>query len=265
MPNKPAQPDDGQKRRRWRSEAWGRVWWGVNLALGGGICVWILADGRFPQTVAALQAIVSSALGTGAVDVQAAYWPSSSWRLTTLVVLAPIAAASLINVFVTLLVGAARHRSLRAWLAFTLLVAGWLALITNWREVAWRGQQWRVWAHLDGFSSLAETLRTDWPEADDERTSLGAFMAYPRGEPRTLLLLTPPAAPETGLSFSAIEREGDTALRFELAGNEEGAWLEWHAPGELPSSFVGGLVGRYELQRYASLGDGWYLARYFAN
>ncbi len=241
------------------TEMRGWILWRFNTAACGGVCLWILADGRFAQAANALWTAVTTA---GTATAPLVYGPLLSWRVVVLAALAVGAVVSLAGVFAALFVGAASHRRLRSWLAFTALVAGWLALGTSWREVAWWGQQCRVEARLAEFTAIAMALHSDWPGDDGERAGLGAFMAYPQGAPRMLLMLTPPAAPRAGLRFSAIERAENGALRFELADSEHGAWLEWHAPGDVPSSFVGGLMGDYRLQRSASLGGGWFLARY---
>ena len=248
-------------RLHWMNEVRGRVLWQLNVAVFGIVTLWMLVDGRFPATVAALWSLATKLVGS--TDLPGSYGPLLSWRVTALAVLAMLAAASVVGALAALFVGADRHRRLRTWLAFTAVVAGWFALATSWREVAWQGQQWRVRAHLSGFSALAETLRSEWPFEDGQRAELGAYMAYPRVEPRMLLILTRPRVPVVELPFSAVERSDDGAIRFALAGGESGAWLEWHAPGDVPSSFVGGLHGDYRLDRSANLGDGWHLVRYW--
>lgn len=237
--------------------------WRLNVAALGGIYLWALVDGRFTHTILALQKTVAPLVGIAGFP--ALYPPQLTWRLLTLAAVAVCALGSMVGVCAALFVGADRHRRLRSWLAFTLLVAAWLSLGVSWREVAWHGQQWRVKAHLNQFTAIAASLRADWPAEDGRRAELGAFMAYPRSEPRVLLVLTPPTQPPAVLAFSAVERSADGALRFELAGNEAGAWLEWHRRGDVPSSFFGGLMSHYHLERYASLGDGWYLARYYVD
>jgi hypothetical protein len=251
--------DDRRVYRRIMTEARGRALWRLNVAVYGGIYVWILADGRFPQTALTLRNVLKAAF---AWELPAVDSPQLTWRLLPLAAAAICAVGSLAGVFAALFVGAARHRRLRSWLTFTLLAATWLSLGVSWREVAWRGQQWRVWAHLSQFSPLAASLSTDWPNEDGERADLGAFMAYPRGRPSVLLTLTPPTTSQEGIPFSAVERSDDGALRFELADNETGSWLEWHSPGKTPESFVGGLLGHYSLDRCAELGGGWFLVRY---
>ena len=91
---------------------------------------------------------------------------------------------------------------------------------------------------------------------------VGTFMAYPNGNPRTLLILAQPQSPTKSIQFSAVERSDGGALRFELTGYENGAWLEWHPNDSSPESFTGGLENTYSRTKSAPLGNGWYLVRY---
>ena len=53
-------------------------------------------------------------------------------------------------------------------------------------------------------------------------------------------------------------------MRFELAGAETGAWLEWRGDGSEPRSFVGGLDTKYVVVQAARLSAEWFLVRYRA-
>jgi hypothetical protein len=97
---------------------------------------------------------------------------------------------------------------------------------------------------------------------DGETSALGAFLAYPLESPKTLLLLTEANVPGTDVAFTAVERSDDGALRFQLSRNETGTWLEWHPSHDAPRDFVGGLLQRFELDRFTQLGENWYLVRY---
>ena len=108
----------------------------------------------------------------------------------------------------------------------------------------------------------AAALSTNWPAGDGERVELGPFLAYPLGKPQVLLLLTQASVPHTNVSFSTVERSDQGGLRFQLTGNELGAWLEWHPSHDEPRGFIGGLLQRYELDRFSPLGDDWFLVRY---
>jgi hypothetical protein len=181
-----------------------------------------------------------------------------TWALRVIVA---SAAGCLLGIIAGLFVGTPRHRSIRSWLAVTALLAAWLAVATSWRDIAWAGQRWRTWRQLDAFETIAAPLRKEWPSQDGVTKALGPFNAYPTDTPTVVMLLT--SKPwELGAAFRAIERSPDGALRFDLAGKDGDAWLEWHPAPSAPASFVGGLETQYELERSSSLGDGWFLTRY---
>jgi hypothetical protein len=87
-------------------------------------------------------------------------------------------------------------------------------------------------------------------------------MAYPVGDPATLIMLTLPVMPRTSTSFGVVERGDTGAIKFQLVGPERNDWLEWHPEGEQPGDFVGGILDVYKLERSVALGDGWHLVRY---
>jgi len=242
-----------------RSPKIGWALWIVNIATFIGLVAWIFCDGQFASSTDMLRVRAISVLerGTGA----GAYtWYAGRVLLLTIAVIA--AAVSSIGIFLSLFVGAHPHRRVRSWFAFTLLVAAWLTLLGSWHELAWHGQTFRMQRRLAGFETIAESLRSDWPTIDGERTHMGQFMAYPIGRPMMLMMLTKPDVPGTATSFATVEHGDDGTLRFELTGDEPDGWLEWHPAGSVPKSFVGGLQDERKLDRYAPLADGWYLARY---
>ncbi len=168
---------------------------------------------------------------------------------------------SIILIAIGLYLGPPAHRGVRSWLAITTVIAVWLGLAVSWRSLAAAGQEWRLGRQLDAFDALARQLQTQWPSSDDYLAGLGAFNAYPIGHPRTLMVI---AAEQAGGStpIAAVERSDAGALRFELAGDEPGAWLEWHPPGSRPTSFTGGLEDERRLNDAVPLDNGWYLTHY---
>jgi hypothetical protein len=134
----------------------------------------------------------------------------------------------------------------------------------SWPTAYWFGQQQRVKAVLPAAESLVETLRSHWPTDDSYLPELGPFLAYPLSGPTALLPLRTTAFPKTDLQYSAVERTGNEAMRFELAGGEHGAWLEWRGDGSEPKSFVGGLDTEYVAVKAAHLSADWFLVRYRA-
>jgi energy-coupling factor transporter transmembrane protein EcfT len=175
-----------------------------------------------------------------------------------------VAALTLLFAFVGIFVGPARFRSTRMWLLLTALVAGWLGLIMIWPEVYWRGQQHRAGRELLPAGKMVESLNAHWPSEDDELPNLGPFMAYPKGDVRVLMPLAGAHFPGTDVAFSAVERTGNDVMRFELAGGESDAWLEWRRDDSEPKDFVGGLESQYTLGKVARLAPHWFLVRYRA-
>jgi hypothetical protein len=117
---------------------------------------------------------------------------------------------------------------------------------------------------LPAAQTLVESLRLQWPKVESDLPALGPFLAYPLSAPTALLPLRNVTFPKNALRFSAVERSGDEAMRFELAGAETGAWLEWRGDGREPRAFVGGLDTKYELTKVAPLAPDWFLVRYRA-
>lgn len=161
-----------------------------------------------------------------------------------------------------LVVGPAALRSLRAWLIVVSLACLWMSAASHWRQVAWQGKRHRLQARVDEFERFAAPLREQWPSEDGHSQRLGAYMAYPIGRPSVLVLLTLPKIPGMEASVSVVERGDAGQIRFQLAGQEQGDWLEWHPAGSLPRSFVGGIQDVFELDRYQAVAPGWYLVHY---
>ena len=162
-----------------------------------------------------------------------------------------------------LALGSPRQRGLRAWLLFTTLAAGWLALAMSWRDLQWASQTSRLRSQIAEFEALVEPLRKQWPNEDGVLPKFGPFSSYANGQSRVLLMLTSPKdAAQRGWGIATIERSPAGGVRFELEGAEEGAWVEWHPQGEAPASFIGGLATTEELQRSMPLSGGWFATRY---
>jgi hypothetical protein len=238
----------------------GRALWLVNLLTLFGLCAWIAWDGQFSEAASRLPAKLIRPFDR----VVTLGWPvpQHTARLLGLTIVGVLALVSTIGIFISLFLGSRAHRRVRSWLAFTVLVSAWLTVSVTWRELAWQSQIVRMKWDLTGFEAVADLLRTDWPDADGERSGIGPFMAYPHGSPRVLLLLTTPALTPSNVSICAIEHSASGGVRFQLAGNESGAWLEWQPPPSVPESFLGGLLTEYRLERAAPLGGGWFLVRY---
>jgi len=174
------------------------------------------------------------------------------------------AVATLLATAWGLLRGSRRQRSITAYLAFTALVGGWLALATGWESVYSWGQSRRVLADLAAFEAVAKKLGADWPTDDGSLGDFGPFMAYPKGTPTCLLMLGQAKPPGGSLLVSAVERSG-SAIRFELSGAERPAWVVWRADDSPDEVFDGGLTGlgfRYVPEKQNRLAPNWRLVRY---
>jgi len=248
----------GARRGAWIDCVWWAMW-AINLALLVAFCLRISTDGLFPSAANAVGASLQFPLQELPRNLG-----NSDLRVSVLLIVfgGAFSLLTLLGIFAALFVGTRSHRRVLSWLAFMVVVAAWLTVFATWQEMSWQGQKWRVVRRVASFDGLATSLRDDWPTADGVHLSLGAFMAYPRSDPSTLLLLESPPLLDGIMPVSAVERSEDGALRFELSGSEQGSWLEWHPSRSVPKSFVGGLEGRYELVRYAPLDRHWFLARY---
>lgn len=160
------------------------------------------------------------------------------------------------------MMGGRRFRTLRMWLAFTAIFAGWLTFLVAWQDVYWHGQQRRMRPVLRHAETMARFLEMSWPEDDGELTGIGPFLAYPKGKPTTIMPLKWVTIPNTLLRFSTVERTDPNVIGFELTGDEAGAWLEWRGDDHAPEAFKSGLDTRYNVGRYTRLAPHWFLVRY---
>jgi hypothetical protein len=229
--------------------------WLLNFLLLATAAAWLIVDPYAPRVVERLESIWTPWKNVG----EFLNFPHARGRAVQVV--AAVAILGLVVVIVALFLGPPRHRRLRSWLALTTLVALWLALFASWREFAWAGARWRLGQELAQFEPVAAALRDQWPKRDDDIPGLGYFTVYPNIEATTLLVISDDAPPGRA-PIAAVEHSDAGALRFQLAGDETGAWLEWHPRGSEPASFKGGLDTKYILDRTSPLRDGWFLSNY---
>jgi hypothetical protein len=235
------------------------ILWILNFLAVAALAVWIVGD----RTAGQLLSIAAPAPDTTwfpAVNASAARSRGAAARAGVAMGLAGFGVISLFIFAVGLLVGPRLQRGLRSWLALTALVAMWAGLVASADDLTWTGERWRMRWQIPMFDSLAARLRTEFPVRDGRLAELGNFTAYPVGRPQMLLMFiveTPPGR----ATVAAVERSPAGALRFALASEQRGQWLEWHPAGSEPASFKGTLA-EYTLERAAALGDGWHLTRY---
>lgn len=231
--------------------------WTMNAVLLVSAFVWVYRDGQSRSIIERAQNLVSF---QQALETSGAAQP-----LWMILVAAAVAGLTLVGMFCGLFLGAGPFRSVRMWLVFMAMTAGWLGLVVSWPEVYWSGQRQRMSAMLSPAEELARKLKANWPVEDGFMEEVGPFLAYPKGNPTTLLPLQYITFPNTAIQFSAIERSKDGAIRFELSGKEQGAWLEWRADDDPPAAFVGGLETSYNVARQQQLAPRWFLVRYRAS
>lgn len=186
-------------------------------------------------------------------------------RPTLLLMMVAATVSSFIWTFAAMLGRSSKQqRSLKAALALTTLAAVWCGLVINTSSLAWYGKRIRLAWKIQALEAIVRPLRTDWPDNDGELPGIGPYMAYPFGNPSTLILLQPPSVPSSEFLISAVDRGELGTIRLQLSGVHAGDWVEWHPSASRPQSFSGGLSDRYDLKSSVSLGSGWYLVRYDA-
>jgi hypothetical protein len=250
----------GAWRRRAFSGTAVSAYWLINVISLVVLLGWIFTDGRFADiALRAKQDLLSLIRWLPSTDQQE---PRLASRLIALEVLGVLVVTSAIGIATALFYGGPKHRRVRSWLSLTALVAAWLTLWATWPELLWQGQVYRLKRQCPHVQVTAQALANNWPASDGARAEIGPFLAYPQGQPETLLLLTQAKVPHTSILLSSVERSDQGALRFQLAGNELGAWLEWHPSQDEPRGFIGGLQQRFELEQFSPLGNNLFLVRY---
>jgi len=234
--------------------------WLVNALLLIGIVAWIYFDGRSSNAMGVLQETIGRR--TQWLDSMTRSVRARADAIKTLIVTAGVAGCTVLAMFIGLFIGPRRFRSVRAWLLFMLLVSGWLGTVIAGPEIYWLGQQRRMRRVLAPVETMAQQLNANWPVEDGDMPGIGPYLAYPKGRPTLVLPLKWIAFPDTSLRFSAVERSTDGVIRFELTGNEAGAWLEWRADDRPPKTFKNGLEMYYNVSRHQRLATHWYLVRY---
>jgi hypothetical protein len=234
--------------------------WILNALLLIVAFVWVYADGQSRITMVRLIRKASFRESTSFARVVDSL--QSGEAIFFLAFATAIVLLTLIAMFGGLFIGGSRFRTMRTWLLFTALVAGWLGFFSTWEDVYWRGQQRRIAPVLAEAEKMARYLDANWPFEDGELAGVGPFLAYPKGAPTVLLPLRWITFPDTSLRFSAVENSTDGTIRFELAGDETGAWLEWRRDERVPRDFTGGLEAHYRVGRTQQLAPHWYLVRY---
>jgi hypothetical protein len=196
-------------------------------------------------------------------------WESSGTTANTSLVngvRAILAAAVLsgLGLVTSLLWGPLQFRSLRFIGTLVVFVSGWMALASQWQQVAWWGHRQRALPSLEFLDRVAAELSRDWPRHDGEDELLGPFMAYPNWAPETLILLRPAELGDQSRYLAAVDRDRRLGvLRFEVSDGFQTFWLEQVSHGtDRPGSFTNGIGAEYEVESWIGLNSQWRLSRY---
>ncbi|QDV55257.1 hypothetical protein [Rosistilla oblonga] len=245
-----------------RSSKWNCLY-AIQLATLAAMLAWTVFDPQFEPLVDALRRGSDSPIAA----LRSANVMFGAWRPSLFFVVIGLACVSLVGLFLGMLKGTVASRpvrSLRSLLMLTAVVALWCGLVTNHASLAWQGKRLRLVARVAELETIARPLRSDWPKEDGELPRIGPFMAYPFGDPTTMILLAPPTVSGGEICIAAIERCDDGAIKLQLGGSKAADWVEWHPESSEPESFVGGLQDSHHLRSHLRLGSGWFLVRYDA-
>jgi hypothetical protein len=195
-------------------------------------------------------------------------WPSSGATSTQSLVngvqgILLVAGLSGLGLVTSLLWAPVRFRSLRFIGVLLVFVSGWMALASQWQQIAWWGHRQRAMPSLEFLDRVAADLSREWPRHDGESTFIGPFMAYPIGAPETLILLRPAKLGDEPGYLAAVDRDRQRGvLRFEVTDGYQTFWLEHQPRGtDRPGSFVNGIGAQYEVESWIGLNSQWRLSR----
>lgn len=234
--------------------------WSLQLAALAVLVLWTAAD-------PALLSLLDHLFNLPVVGVGETGWIArfGQLRLGLLGALGSVVALSFAGILIGMFGRSAQRsslKSLRGLIALTAVVALWCGFVVNYDAIAWQGKRLRIAWRIGELETLAQPLRTTFPDADGELPRLGPFMAYPFGTPTILILLKPPTVGSGELCVGAVQRGNQGDIKFQFTGPDGGDWAEWHPEASQPRSFVGGLGDHHQLATSLRLGSGWYLVRY---
>ena len=186
-----------------------------------------------------------------------------AWISQTLGGLTWLAILTSLGLLSALYWGPLQVRSTRYLGALCIFATLWLALGNQWRTVSWMGHRARSLQTVTDLQKVAERLSDAWPTMDGEDPDLGPFMAYPRRQPSTLILLKPGLTSQATYSLMAIDRDPMGHLRFEISDGERTFWLEYGRDSQaISSTYTNGIGVRQERERSIPVNARWQLARY---
>lgn len=229
-----------------------------------GLAGWLALDGMLEKSIYRLQETFGAMIANRSFTSVASFRSIiADIRMTGLMAVAVLVIVGFSGIAVGLFHGLNNHRSTRAWLSLTGLIAAWICLSMQWENVSWMGRSCRMSTHVTPqLVHYVNQLEDNWPASDGISPELGPYLAYPIYRPSVLMLLSEATLPNTNLKITAIEKTVGKSLRFELAGSEQGNWLEYRSDTSTPESFTGGLEQELRLKRFSRLDSHWYLVKY---
>lgn len=143
-----------------------------------------------------------------------------------------------------------------------VLAVGWVLIGTTWGSIRLSGRSAELVQYAESVGEFAKRLDASWPDQGGEIPDFGAFLAYPYGEPRTLLMLGDARIPNTSLRVAAVERTPGQAIRFQLVGDAADIWFERRATNTIPTKFRGGLQQNHTPTNYIEIAANTFIVKY---
>lgn len=227
------------------------------------LIVWMLLDGRFPSH------LLSSIMQSTTDLPRQSHFPwrqqlGNDTRATLFTLAVVVFVVSFVTVLVTFLFGSRKGRTLATLICTCTSVALWMWLLLEGSEIVYAGRVVRVQATRDSIAEYLREVDADWDRVVGSHDAKvhGKWVythAYPLQRPRMIMAASPIAIPNTSVSWIAIERTVGDAIRMELAGGNEGYWIELRDDDRPPQPFVGGLEERFTPKRWSKIGPKLYL------
>lgn len=163
------------------------------------------------------------------------------------------------------LFGKARTRSIRSIFGFTALAAFCMFLVLRCESVVETGRAFRMAWKAAPILEFADRINSDWDslcEPTSTSTLLPSRNSYPISKPTMCFFMTAFKIEGTAYDILSIERTEGKAIRFELAGDDIGFWIERRYDDGAPEQFVSGLNDPMEPDGFRSLGNRLFLVKY---
>lgn len=245
-----------------------RVARGLLLVCPLALMAWMFFDGRFPTRL--VNVIVNGywmPVGENGLSTEGDLGSLRDLRSFGFLVIGTIYFVCLATFSTVFCIGSVRIRSIASLGTLAASIALVMVTLMESEEIVMTGRVWRgrnVSQQLSGFLRVVDSQWTDDASrsAEPEWTAGLYSHAYPIERPRMRMLASPIGVPGTAFSAIAFERTEGSAIRMELAGPEEGFWIERRLDDGTPSEFIGGLDERFQPRRWARLAPHLFLVEF---